>query len=320
MIEHDGRLPAHAFVRRRLTARVPDPAPQQWVLDVQRRRRRFRRRMRIGRRARMRRQILVDRPIPHLRASDRNPRAPPPASIPRCRERIGFSNALFPSPWHPEPDRARRLVRFSLFSEAAAVCWALTPSPKIVLRGRRLRFVPGLQVTSTDLANPRSQPTPPARGAGSPVRSRLGGLRPLQGLATGRRLRRCTRLQSQVREDLLDHRRFQDHRDDLALAAAVRAVLHVDLEHALEQLGPAQPHRTMVRTARLALRGWRGLRGRLRLLRHYLGAQLGVGVPARHENGSGVDVVEAPARLTAQCRQPGIAAAHRVVTLTLQVV
>jgi hypothetical protein len=42
-----------------------------------------------------------------------------------------------------------------------------------------------------------------------------------------------------VHEDPLDHRRFQDRRDDLELAATVRAVLHVELEHPLEQLGPA---------------------------------------------------------------------------------
>ena len=32
-------------------------------------------------------------------------------------------------------------------------------------------------------------------------------------------------------KDLLDDRLFQDHRNDLQLATAVRAVLHVDLEH-----------------------------------------------------------------------------------------
>jgi len=37
-------------------------------------------------------------------------------------------------------------------------------------------------------------------------------------------------LQTKVREDLLDHRLLQDRRDDLQLAPAVRAVLHVDLE------------------------------------------------------------------------------------------
>jgi len=39
-------------------------------------------------------------------------------------------------------------------------------------------------------------------------------------------------LQAQVREDLLDHRLLKDRRDDLQLAAAVRAVRHVDLESA----------------------------------------------------------------------------------------
>ena len=37
-------------------------------------------------------------------------------------------------------------------------------------------------------------------------------------------------LQSQVREDPLDHRCFEDGGGDLELAAAVRAVLEVDLE------------------------------------------------------------------------------------------
>ena len=36
--------------------------------------------------------------------------------------RIGFSNALFRSPWQPGHDRARRLVGLNLSSEAAAVC------------------------------------------------------------------------------------------------------------------------------------------------------------------------------------------------------
>ena len=34
-------------------------------------------------------------------------------------------------------------------------------------------------------------------------------------------------MQPQVREDLLDHRLLQDRRDDLQVAAAIRAVLHV---------------------------------------------------------------------------------------------
>ncbi len=57
------------------------------------------------------------------------------------------------------------------------------------------------------------------------------------------------------------------------LAAAVRAVLQVDLEYALEQL--AQAHGAVVRTVGLALGRLRGLGGGLGLLRHHLGAQLG---------------------------------------------
>ena len=45
-----------------------------------------------------------------------------------------------------------------------------------------------------------------------------------------RRPRRRPGLQPQVRKDPLDHRRFDDGRNDLQLATAVRAVLQVDLE------------------------------------------------------------------------------------------
>jgi hypothetical protein len=49
--------------------------------------------------------------------------------------------------------------------------------------------------------------------------------------APGRRLR----IQSQVVEDVLDHRLPQDGRDDLRFpGAALRAVLHVDVEDPLE--------------------------------------------------------------------------------------
>ena len=58
-------------------------------------------------------------------------------------------------------------------------------------------------------------------------------------MATDRRERWCPGLQSQMREDLLDHRLFQNRRDDLKLTATVWAVLHFDLEHTLEQLGHA---------------------------------------------------------------------------------
>ena len=88
-------------------------------------------------------------------------------------------------------------------------------------------------------------------------------------------------LQPKMGEDLLDHRLLPDRRDDLQRAAAGWAMLHVDLEHPLGQLGPAQPHRAVVRTTRLAVDGRCGLHRRLWLwrhwiLRHCLGAQLGV--------------------------------------------
>ena len=45
-------------------------------------------------------------------------------------------------------------------------------------------------------------------------------------------------MQTQVGEDLLDHRLFQDRGDDLQFTAAVRAVLQVEVEHPLEQPSP----------------------------------------------------------------------------------
>ena len=45
-----------------------------------------------------------------------------------------------------------------------------------------------------------------------------------------------------MRDDLLDHWRFQDRRNDLQLATAVRAVRHARLEQALEQLGVGGQH------------------------------------------------------------------------------
>jgi hypothetical protein len=79
-----------------------------------------------------------------------------------------------------------------------------------------------------------------------------------------------------VHEDLLDHWLFQDRRNDLQLAVALRAGLQVDLEDALEQLGPTLPHWSVMRAVRLALCGLCGLRRRLGLLRHHRRAQLGV--------------------------------------------
>ena len=55
-----------------------------------------------------------------------------------------------------------------------------------------------------------------------------------------------------MREDLLDQRLLQDGRNVLARAAAVEAVLQVEVKHALEQLSPAQPPGAMMRAVRFA--------------------------------------------------------------------
>ncbi|MCZ2292745.1 MAG: disulfide bond formation protein B [Burkholderiales bacterium] len=66
---------------------------------------------------------------------------------------------------------------------------------------------------------------------------RARALREAQGRPQGRP---CVHTRPQVSQDLLDHRPLEDGRDDLQLAAAaVRAVLHVDVKDALEQPRPA---------------------------------------------------------------------------------
>ena len=97
-------------------------------------------------------------------------------------------------------------------------------------------------------------------------------LRPMGG-----RPGRCSGLQTQVGKDLLDHGLFEDRRDDLQAAAAVRAMLDVDLKYAPEQFGPAQTRWAVMHTERLTF-GWRcGLRGLFGFLRHHQRAQLCAG-------------------------------------------
>ena len=84
--------------------------------------------------------------------------------------------------------------------------------------------------------------------------------------------------QPEVLEDALDHRRLQDRGDNLQLAAAVRAVLHVDLEHALEQSRPADARRPAAQVIRLVFLRFRsGSTVVIVPCRHHLRAQLGVG-------------------------------------------
>jgi len=146
-----------------------------------------------------------------------------------------------------------------------------------VIRGDRVRVFPGDRAPNLSSEKPwRSlslRPWKPGR------LKRVGWRRSgrLQLRPTGGRASRRPGLQTQVREDLFDHWLFHDRRDDLQLAAAVRAVLHVDLEDPLEQLGPAQPNRTVVRTGRLVLGRRYDLHGWFAFLRHHLRSQLGVG-------------------------------------------
>ena len=62
---------------------------------------------------------------------------------------------------------------------------------------------------------------------------------------------------STLREGLLDDGLFNGGRDDLRLAAAVRAVLQDELKHAFEQPRPTRPHWAVVRQVRLAFVGVR---------------------------------------------------------------
>ena len=84
---------------------------------------------------------------------------------------------------------------------------------------------------------------PAARGAGPPASGRLLETAPRQ------RPGRCPGLQPQMREDPRDHRCLQDGGNDLELTTAVRAVVDVDLKHALEQPGPADARWPAVRAS-----------------------------------------------------------------------
>ena len=103
-------------------------------------------------------------------------------------------------------------------------------------------------------------------------------------------------------EDLRDHRPREDGRDDLQLpAAAVRAGVHVDVEHPLEQPCPADAVRPAVNRLGLAFVGscdFGGLLLHLRSLRHHQWPKLRV----RGQNA--VEPDEVQPRPRHQCRQP----------------
>ena len=113
-----------------------------------------------------------------------------------------------------------------------AICWALMAQPRGVSLWRRLRLTPCHRAASIGPA-PTGQPPGRSRPRRpySPGRLNCRGWAasgPLQGApgqwpasspGTGWRPRRCPRLQAKVAEDLLDHRLFQDGRNDLQFAS-----------------------------------------------------------------------------------------------------
>ena len=54
---------------------------------------------------------------------------------------------------------------------------------------------------------------------------------------------RCARRQVHMGEDLGDHHGIDDRGDDLQAATTVWAAFEIDIEHALEQAGPAHAYR-----------------------------------------------------------------------------
>ena len=88
--------------------------------------------------------------------------------------------------------------------------------------GNPLRFAPD-QRGVREVYPCRAQSVTAARGAGAQSGS-------LPHVPACRRPRRRPGLQPQVRKDPLDHRRFENGRNDLQLATAVWAVFEVDLE------------------------------------------------------------------------------------------
>ena len=74
-----------------------------------------------------------------------------------------------------------------------------------------------------------------------------------------------------MREYPDNHRRFFDRGDDLQVAATLRAVFEVDIEHALEQTRPAHARRRAVLMVVCIIAGF------LRWARHDRCTQAGVG-------------------------------------------
>ena len=77
-----------------------------------------------------------------------------------------------------------------------------------------------------------------------------------------------------MREYPDDYRRLFDGGDNLEVAATLRAVFEVDIEHALEQPRPVHARRCFMRVVGRIIAGF------LRWARHDRGAQPGMGGPS----------------------------------------
>ena len=148
--------------------------------------------------------------------------------------------------------------------------------PQTVVLGGRLGVIPCHLAASIGPSNSRAQPTPATPLARSSEPSRLGGARACSPKCV--RIFSITGCQGTEALAFARHQRSsgpltsgdppQVGRDDLALAAAVRAVRHVDLEHALEPPSSGEPRPGWsAKSRRVAVDGSRRLRGPGRSLR-----------------------------------------------------
>ncbi|MDB5904193.1 MAG: hypothetical protein JWM26_3071 [Betaproteobacteria bacterium] len=182
-----------------------------------------------------------------------------------------------------------------LFSLSATLCWPRKRSIAPVFTEKlptldaysnpsssRNRLTPR---HSERLARARAERDRQAR-CSTAVNRGSGGLKERQRSCRGawRRARR----QAQMREDSDNHRRLFDGGDNLEVAATLRAVFEVDIEHALEQPRPVHARRCFMCGVGRVIAGF------LRWARHDRGTQPGMGCEHAVKNGSDAGAVAAP--------------------------
>ncbi len=80
----------------------------------------------------------------------------------------GFSNTLFPSPWHPEHGRTRCPIRLNPTLDGGGDPLGVDSPAEKCLPGCRLRVTPCRLAASIGPATTRTQPTPAALRSGPP--------------------------------------------------------------------------------------------------------------------------------------------------------